>query len=152
MRSGRVIGSFGIHQGVVTQLSRLLGNALESTECQALPLVELDWVITQDTVVRPDVMVVCGPVPERHCESTPTLVAEVLSDSTRTNDLHFKRQLYQQQGVGVILMLDFHSRSVEIDRRLADGSYLTEHCQARLDLKLYDDCEIEIDVAKIFRT
>ncbi|QEG43386.1 Uma2 family endonuclease [Roseimaritima ulvae] len=70
----------GIHQGVVTRLSRILGNAIEAEQCDAEPFVELDWIISDDTVVRPDVLVVCGTPPDRHLEQTPTMVAEVLSD------------------------------------------------------------------------
>jgi len=57
-------------------------------------------------------------------EQTPTLVAEVLSDSTRKYDLNFKRQLYRRHGVDIYLIVDPASQSVEVDRRQSDGSYL----------------------------
>ena len=42
----------GIHQGVVTRMSRVLGNAIEAEGCDAEPFVELDWIISDDTIVR----------------------------------------------------------------------------------------------------
>ena len=141
---------FGVHQNAVTQLSRLLGNAVEAASCDANPLVELDWVVSRDTVVRPDVLVVCGPLPERHCESTPALVAEVLSDSTRQNDLTYKRQLYQREGVGVYLIIDVEAKTVQVDCRQADGSYDTHIAGDTISLRLCEDCEISIPTTKLF--
>ena len=141
---------FGAHQGVVTRLSRLIGVAIEAVLCDAEVFIELDWIISSDTVVRPDIMVVCGPPPERHLEQTPTLVAEVLSDSTRQNDLNFKRQLYRRLGVGIYLIVDPASKSVEVDRRQSDGSYLAEMAAVDLAMQLCDDCHIQIPTAKVF--
>ncbi|WP_153558282.1 Uma2 family endonuclease [Roseimaritima sediminicola] len=141
---------FGVHQGVVTRLSRVLGNAIEAAACDAEPLVELDWIISNDTVVRPDVLVVCGRPPERHLEQTPTLVAEVLSDSTRQNDLHYKRQLYRRQGVGVYLIVDPATRAIQVDRRQSDGGYRSDTAGSKLDLQLCEDCEIELSTDAFF--
>ena len=141
---------FGVHQGVVTRLSRLIGVDIEAVQCDAEVIIELDWIISSVTVVRPDIMVVCGPPPERHLEQTPTLVAEVLSDSTRQNDLNFKRQLYRRLGVGIYLIVDPASQSVEVDRRQSDGSYLAEIAAVDLAMQLCDDCHIHIPTAKVF--
>tara|TARA_R110002073_G_scaffold157241_18_gene312681 strand:- start:17696 stop:18238 length:543 start_codon:yes stop_codon:yes gene_type:complete len=141
----------GVHQDVVTQLIRMLGNAVEAAGCDANPLVELDWIVSRDTVVRPDVLVVCGPPPEQHCENTPALVAEVLSDSTRQNDLDYKRQLYHREGVGVYLIIDVEAKTAQVDSRVADGSYDTHVAGDELGLRLCEDCEISIPITKLFR-
>ncbi|MDZ4850843.1 MAG: Uma2 family endonuclease [Pirellulaceae bacterium] len=142
---------FGRHQLIVTELVCLIRNALHETECDAVPFVELDWVISHDTVVRPDIMVICGPPPERHLENVPALVAEVLSDTTRLNDVGYKRQRYQREGVSVYLIVDPVSQTIQIDRRQPNGSYITETSGSDLTMRLCEDCEIRFSTQSIFR-
>ncbi len=141
---------FGMHQAIVSRLSRLLGVAIESTTCDAETLVELDWIVNRDTVVRPDVTVVCGPPPERHLERTPVLVAEVLSGSTRPNDLNYKRQLYQRESVNIYLIIDPDTETVEVDDRQADGRYHSYQAGDELALRVCENCEITIPTGKLF--
>ena len=49
---------FGRHQRVVTALAAELLGELRRTNSLATALARLDWIIADDTVVRPDVMVV----------------------------------------------------------------------------------------------
>lgn len=141
---------FGIHQAIVSRLCRLIGGAIESAACDAETLVELDWIVNQNTVVRPDVIVVCGQTPVRHLERTPTLIAEVLSDSTRQNDYGYKRQLYRREAVGVYVIVDPNVEAVEVDRRQPDGSYQTFHAGEELVLRICEDCEFTIPTRKLF--
>ena len=90
---------FGRYQAAPAQWVRLLCGAFEAEHCTAAVVAELDWIIQDDTVPRPDVMVRCGGMPEHHCREVPALVAGILSPSTRANDLGFKRQLDTRQGV-----------------------------------------------------
>jgi Uma2 family endonuclease len=142
---------FGRHQTALTRLSRVLGNAIEAEECHAEALVELDWVVAEDTVVRPDVMVVCGEPPERHVHSAPSLIGEVLSDSTRQNDLTYKRQLYHREKVDVYLIIDPEAETIELDRRQEDGTYKNELVAGDVQIRLCKDCHIRIQTAAIFR-
>ncbi|MBU6221676.1 MAG: hypothetical protein KGR24_02910, partial [Planctomycetes bacterium] len=43
-------------------------------------VVEIDWIVTNDIVVRPDIVFVCGPAPRQHVEQPPAFVAEILKD------------------------------------------------------------------------
>ncbi|MDA8564056.1 Uma2 family endonuclease, partial [Mariniblastus sp.] len=61
------------HQRVVVKLVRLIGDALDtSTSCQHCEvLTEIDWQLSGDTVLRPDVLIACGPLPEKRIEQRP---------------------------------------------------------------------------------
>ena len=142
---------FGRHQTALTRLSGVLRNALLEAKCDAEAVVELDWIISDDTVVRPDVMVVCGDPPEEHMHDPPGLVAEVLSDSTRQNDLTYKRQLYQREGVEAYLIVDPVAETIQLDRRQDDGTYESENTTAELHVRLCDACDLRIDPASVFR-
>ena len=74
---------FGRHGGLLMRLGTALTNAIDHARCSASVLAEIDWIISEDTVVRPDISVICGPPPEGHIESAPAMVVEVLSESTR---------------------------------------------------------------------
>jgi Uma2 family endonuclease len=142
---------FGRHQTLVSRIATLLANAVERSQCSAEMLVELDWIVSDDTVVRPDVMVVCGDPPERHLEHPPAVAVEVLSDSTRKNDLGYKRSLYQQQSVAAYLLVDPQDQTVSLDRRQSDGSYRTEAQNESVRLTICEDCEIEFSIGAFFR-
>jgi len=54
-----------------------------------------------ETVVQPDIVVVCDPdkLDERGCKGAPDLIVEILSPSTAQHDLKDKFYLYQRVGV-----------------------------------------------------
>ena len=142
---------FGIHQRILFSLAAELRFALRSVQCDATALGELDWIVSNDTVVRPDVMVVCGDPPKQHLHEVPAFIAEVLSDSTRQNDLTFKRELYHLQGVQVYLIIDPEAETCELDRKQVDGRYETERPLGSFAMRLCEDCTITIDLAAVFR-
>jgi len=52
---------FAPHARIVTRLARMIGNAIENQKCQCEVYTNLDWIVAKDTVIRPDLMVVCDP-------------------------------------------------------------------------------------------
>lgn len=67
---------------------------------------ETDWIVAEDTVVRPDLAVYCDPVDADYPRLPPRLVVEILSPTTRTKDKGLKRALYGKQGVRHYLLVD----------------------------------------------
>ena len=104
---------FGPHERVVSRLARMIGNQIEQQRCPCEVYTNLDWIISDETVVRPDVMVVCGEQPTRHLERPPEIVVEVLSETTRAHDLVAKRAVYREQGVPHYLVIDPDARTAE---------------------------------------
>ncbi len=74
--------------------------------CNATVLAEVDWIVNDQTVVRPDLAVICEAAPAWHLTSAPAFIVEVLLESTRSRDLSFKQSLYASEGVGWYLTLD----------------------------------------------
>ncbi len=141
----------GRHQTLVSRIATLLANAIEKSSCKAEMLVELDWIVSDDTVVRPDVIVVCGEPPERHLEHAPAIAVEVLSDSTRMNDLGYKRKLYQQHGLAAYIIIDPQDQAVTLDRRQSDGSYQTNSLTEAVTLEICADCTLLFSIETLFR-
>jgi Uma2 family endonuclease len=141
---------FGRHQWAASELMYQLRKAIEQNECDAKTLHEIDWIIRDDTVVRPDVLVICGGVPDEHVRETPALVAEVISESTETRDRTYKRELYDQQGVAVYLLLDPAAKTLEAYHRNAAGNWVHEQVADSIELRLCETCEIQLFRADLF--
>ena len=137
---------FGPHAAVVSELIRLIGNQLSDQPCDAVVLSEIDWIVDRTTVVRPDVVVLCGGVPERHVESPPAMVIEVTSPSTAENDRGYKRQLYASQGVAMYVLIDRENGHIVIQRSDGRAETMTDR---RVSSTVCGDCHLELDAATL---
>ncbi|MFN0104410.1 MAG: Uma2 family endonuclease [Bryobacteraceae bacterium] len=91
-------GGTGRHSLLIGSFSRLLGNALFDRQC-AVSVTELRLQVTQGgAYLYPDIMVICGSF--QYADSTedivlnPTVIVEVLSDSTERWDRNGKFAKY----------------------------------------------------------
>ncbi len=142
---------FGRHGGLLVKLCTALTIAIDQAKCNACVLAEIDWIIAEDTIVRPDATVICGEPPEGHIESTPSMVVEVLSDSTRERDMNHKRALYQENQVPWYLIADPSDFSVQLLRLGASNQY--EHVPVTEDLEvtICDNCRLKVDLRWLSR-
>lgn len=96
------------HQELAGALYRQIAEALEESPCRAL-IAPVDVLLPRggeadeavDTVVQPDLLVVCDPgrIGERGVRGAPDWVIEVLSPTTAAHDQVVKRDLYERHGV-----------------------------------------------------
>lgn len=93
---------FGPHSAAVVKLIATLVNQLSDWEAKVL--TELDWIVDEHNIIRPDIAVVCGGIPPRHIESPPAMILEVLSESTFKRDTVFKPALCKLHGVQYVLI------------------------------------------------
>lgn len=139
---------FGRHQATVMRLGALLIAAAERVQCHATVVCELDWIVTDDTVVRPDVMLICGDPPEGHQQEPPAMVIEVLSQGTKSNDLGYKKDLYREHGVGVYWVADPINETVQaISMGMLASSDDPTMLVDPVRLACCKDCNIKIDPA-----
>jgi len=142
---------FGGHQAVLTRLARALGNELLRVHCDAEVLVELDWIISDDTVVRPDLVVVCGPLPEEHLRSAPAIAVEVISQASYQRDHVHKRDLYGEEGVGQYWIVDPDQRTVMTYRRNTTGQWLAELINGTVTSKICEHCTLQVMTESLFK-
>lgn len=112
-----------IHQMIVGNLSRLIGDALKDKRCTVF-IAPTDVVLSEENVIQPDVFVVCDPdkVTKENIQGAPDFIAEVLSPSTSKKDRDIKRGLYERFGVKEYALLEPEFRYLEW-YRLNDGRY-----------------------------
>ena len=89
---------FGKHQRISLLLAKQIEEQIEDCPEGCFVYQELDWIIDEDTVVRPDVLVVCKKVDE-YLKSTPEVVFEIVSKSTAFKDENLKFELYEREKV-----------------------------------------------------
>jgi Uma2 family endonuclease len=141
---------FGLHQKVAVRLITELQKCVDATKCDAVVLSEIDWVVAEDTVVRPDVLLLCGDVPQRHVEHPPVIIAEVLSAATAHRDRTAKFDLYQEHGVEYYLMLDPDQNILSAFQLNDSGVYQPQNFSDELVLKVCEDCELRFPAASLF--
>jgi len=120
-----------IHQIVAFEIGHQVRNALEGKPCTVL-LAPIDVRLPKlgaaddqaDTVVQPDVLVVCDPgkIDSRGVKGAPDWVVEVLSPSTASHDQILKRQVYERAGVPEYWLVHPLDRVLTI-YRLENGRY-----------------------------
>lgn len=119
------------HQDIAGEIFRQLANQLVGKPCRPyiapvdvrLPRQnEADAAI--DTVVQPDVLVVCDPsrIDRRGVRGAPDWLVEVLSPSTAAHDQIAKRRIYERAGVREYWLVHPGDRTLTV-YALVDGQY-----------------------------
>ena len=116
-----------VHQEISAQLFRVIVNHLVGKSCKvyAAPFdVRLNADSGDDTVVQPDILVVCDKtkLDEKGCLGAPDMVIEILSPATALRDKVIKLRRYLRAGVREYWIVDPDSKSVSV-HILKNGEY-----------------------------
>ena len=147
------------HQRIAFSLARQIANFLEETKaaCEALisPIDvylpdEGEKVEDSETVLQPDVVVVCDPeqITRRGIVGPPKWVIEVLSPSTSKRDQGDKRAVYERHGVAEYWLIHPQDRVVQIYRLGKDGGYGKSEVSdtaGSLDSQLFEGLTVDWD-------
>jgi len=142
---------FAKHGALQVRIATELEKAIESANCDATTMTEIDWIVSDDTVIRPDLSVVCGDAPEKHIVEAPAIVVEVLSASTKERDLTVKRQLYEHQAVGWYLIADPDKSTLELLKLDETGVYQPVQAGAATVIDICENCQLQVDLLRVFR-
>ena len=123
------------HQGIGLTIASELRAFLKGKPCQVFiapcdvffPRVREQDEDSVDTVVQPDVLVVCDPgkILTKGIWGAPDLVVEILSPSTSKKDLREKFDLYERSGVREYWVIEPRARWLQV-HRLAEGRYASD--------------------------
>ena len=138
------------HQTLSMMIARQLDEALDDCpRCQAL--FEIDVEFSVDTVVRPDVLVICYQPEGDRLTRAPSLIFEVLSSKTARRDEVVKFELYRTEGVENYVLIYPESKTARV-YRLIEGEYRIagdfHDEQYRFELQ---GCIIDFDFSRIWK-
>jgi Uma2 family endonuclease len=117
------------HQNLALSLASALRSFLSGKPCEPF-IAPVDVFLPDgdpeisDTVVQPDVLVVCDPekIHEDGIRGAPAFVAEILSPATTHKDLTQKKAVYERSGVAEYWLVNPDTGSVFV-YILNDGKY-----------------------------
>ncbi len=137
-----------VHQSTGRKVIRLAEDALQvgKESCNCEVYYELDWIVDDTTVVRPDIMIVCGAFEDDFLRFPPSLIIEITSKRTQMTDRNVKFKLYEANKVPFYLIADVECKSTDVFQ-LFDNRY--KQIQTSIFL-LEDGCQIEMDLKKLW--
>ena len=136
---------FGPHQAIVSEIIFDLKSSFEKCSNQCIVYAELDYVVDEETVLRPDVLVSCRKIVD-FARKAPEMVVEVLSPSTTIKDKNIKFAIYEAEKVPFYMMVDYNLQKVKL-YKLIDGKYqkIAEEIDGIMRID-FDGCELAFNI------
>ena len=134
------------HQHFLSILSNQISNELNndiSASGDCIVVSDLDWIVNERTVLRPDLALICD-AKDDFITKPPVLIAEILSPSTALNDRHVKFEIYQEQGVKYYIIANPATRTCQ-SYVLSGKEYIEKGFTS---LEIHTGCTIAIDLDK----
>lgn len=146
-----------LHQKVVVELARQIGNYLEGKKCEVyVAPLNVKFFEKKDiypTVVQPDVMIICdkNKLADKAIIGAPDLVIEVLSQYNASHDTFYKYNLYQHYGVKEYWIIDMQRQVITPYILNKDGVYtLPKMYKLTEDIKINILKNCTISLKKLF--
>ena len=117
-------------------------------KCKAY--IPLDWKITEDTIVQPDLLIVCDKIEKKFLDFPPVLIVEVLSPATAAKDRGLKMEIYQSLKVKYYLIADPQFKKLEIYQLLNDKYEPVSINPDAYTFNLADECTAEVNLSDIW--
>lgn len=119
------------HQIISTNICRFLAEELKNCD-KCICINSIDWVVSEDTVLEPDNVIICSEDLEKDLFSKkrldfpPRVIFEILSPSMKEKDRITKFEIYEKQGVDYYVIIDPDTKEVEIYKNSSKSYSLVE--------------------------
>ena len=145
------------HAMVAFNLAGMLRNALRGTPCRGMTSDAYLHNRAADSVVHPDLVVVCGDIelvengPNRYTIANPQVVIEVLSPSTKLADRTEKFEIYQRlESFREYVIVDIEAARVETFIRNDDGSWQLRFFSGKDAVARLNTLDVDLPLEEIF--
>ncbi len=138
------------HQQLALEIMFNIRKQLDNcSNCEVLG--EIDYKISNDIILKPDVVLTCGETHESYLTKTPEIIFEIISPSTAKRDETYKFSIYEEEKLNYYVLVypsDLRAKIYE----LKNGKFDKEGDFSR---EAYDfkntSCHIKLDFAEVFR-
>lgn len=134
------------HQAIASKLISQIDEQVENCE-RCFVLGEEDYKLSDDTVLRPDVALICDEPNDAYITKAPEIIVEVISKSTAKNDEGYKFNKYEAEKVKYYVIVypdELYAKVYKLDNSKYDkqGDFSKETyafeetlCKARVDFE-----------------
>ena len=141
-----------IHQRLAGKIFAVLNQNVQEDCPSCEVLYEVDWKVTAETVVRPDIVLVCDDDHEAYLTKAPKIIVEILGPSTAKKDETVKFDIYEQEGVQYYILVYPDDLKAKV-YGLKEGTYIKIGDFTHEVLKFDDlECNRVLDFAQVFET
>lgn len=143
-----------LHQFIATDLVAEFRESLKNANCSGCKAtIYLDYKVADDTILQPDVLILCGKITRKFLDFPPALVVEILSPSTALKDRNNKFLVYQTQRIPYYLIIDPDKATIEIYKLNQEQKYSPENFDPALPyhFTLTDACGISVVLNNIWQ-
>ena len=139
-----IASPLGKHQRILTLLLYLLTSQLRECPANCFAYPELDWIINEKTVVRPDISVTCYDV-EDYIRSRPEVVFEIVSRSSFQKDEEIKFHLFERERVPHYVLVYPDIRKVRV-YKLVNSKYQLyfDGDREEVEISINEKCRIRL--------
>ena len=138
------------HQYLAGEIHSLFRDAIRLSQCKDCKVYQpLDLKVTEDTILNPDILIVCKPIEKMYIDFPPELVVEIISPSTRLKDLHTKYDIYENFGIKYYIIIDPENNSLMVHCLSNDNKYLIQR-ETPFHFTFQDNCKLIVDLHKIW--
>lgn len=140
-----------IHQRLAAEIFMALNQDMQD-ECSLCEvLYEVDWKVTEEIVLRPDIVLVCDDEHEAYLTKAPKIIVEILSPSTAKKDETVKFDIYEVEGVKYYILVYPDDLKAKV-YSLKEGRYVKVGDFTHEVLN-FDDlaCELTLDFTDVFQ-
>jgi Uma2 family endonuclease len=110
----------------------------------------IDYRVTDDTILQPDMLIVCGEITKAYLDFPPTLVVEILSPATALKDRHTKYGLYEAQGIKYYIIIAPDKEEAEIYELIAGEYHLKQAGKNIVHEFFFPECNARVDFKEIW--
>jgi Uma2 family endonuclease len=137
------------HQRIASNLGGEFYIQLKNCETCAV-YQPLDYLVSDDTVLQPDVLIVGGRTIKNYLDFPPSLVVEILSPATALKDRHSKYSIYESEKIPYYLIISPDTEEVEI-YELENNAYALKQKGKDFQYQFsLDNCQATINFKEIW--
>ncbi len=138
------------HQRISLKIASQLDELLDDcSKCK--PVEAFDWKVNEQTVVEPDISVVCKPLKnDSFIDFAPTVVFEIISPSSLIKDRNLKFNIYQSEGVKYYVIVDLEKKKAEVFELIKKTYKPVLKTKDKKFLFKLDGCDANFDFSKIW--
>ena len=142
------------HQEISSLLNTYLGIYIISNKLGKLFAAPMDVVFSEHDTFQPDLLFITKErlniIGENKIEGTPDLVVEILSPSNDTNEMSYKKHIYESTGVKEYWLINVEKQTLTLYKQIDNELRWQKDIQKNEVLKSEVIKDFELDLNKIY--